>query len=497
MAEIDRERFDEHVHDALAHLYDHLYLQTHPLAMLLAAGPGEHARGRTLHRVLMEAIESLKPQENAPYRSLAWRKYRYLTLRYVEEMSPGEIVEELGVSGRQSRRDHLEAVSAVASRLWDVYLGIQQTRAAERQKGGPHAPERQDGSLIAAELARLGSLDPAGPVSVYAAAEGALATVAALARARGTTLANAVSPAPESPALTINRTVLRQILIGLLLYALDRAPGGHVELGATPTDHGVEIRVVAASPTRGEGAQLPGEWPPCVGQGAPSPPTPSPTQGRGGDALPLPPEWGPAQERRQGVEGASGPIRRTGPLLRAQIPPSRSVGERAWSEGRDRLAAAHRLARMHGGEVQLIWEAESGVELVVSLPAARPAMVLVIEDNPDMRSLLKRYLTAGGYRVAEAATASGAIERIQGERPVAVALDVMMPAQDGWEILQALKSHPDSRDVPVIVCSVLRERELALSLGAAELLPKPITQRTLLEALARCRAAGRSSAHPD
>ncbi len=117
MTEIDRERFDEHVQDALAHLYDHLYLQTHPLAGLLAVGPTDHVRGRTLHRMLMEAIEALKPETSAPYRSLAWRKYRYLTLRYVEEVPPHEIAEELGVSQRQSRRDHAEATppSSLAS----------------------------------------------------------------------------------------------------------------------------------------------------------------------------------------------------------------------------------------------------------------------------------------------------------------------------------------------------------------------------------------------
>jgi CheY-like chemotaxis protein len=61
----------------------------------------------------------------------------------------------------------------------------------------------------------------------------------------------------------------------------------------------------------------------------------------------------------------------------------------------------------------------------------------------------------------------------------------MMPSQDGWQILQQLKSLREARDIPIIVCSVLRERALALSLGAADFLVKPITQQALLSALAK------------
>ena len=59
----------------------------------------------------------------------------------------------------------------------------------------------------------------------------------------------------------------------------------------------------------------------------------------------------------------------------------------------------------------------------------------------------------------------------------------MMPTQDGWEILQALKAHAETSNIPVVVCSVLRERELALSLGAARFLAKPVSQRQLVDAL--------------
>jgi CheY-like chemotaxis protein len=78
-----------------------------------------------------------------------------------------------------------------------------------------------------------------------------------------------------------------------------------------------------------------------------------------------------------------------------------------------------------------------------------------------------------------------ALECAEAEQPAAIVLDVMMPGRDGWEVLQVLKSHPATRHIPVVVCSVLQERDLALALGAAELLVKPVARPDLLRALGR------------
>jgi CheY-like chemotaxis protein len=75
-------------------------------------------------------------------------------------------------------------------------------------------------------------------------------------------------------------------------------------------------------------------------------------------------------------------------------------------------------------------------------------------------------------------------------QPQAIALDAMMPDVDGWEILQALQADPATRHIPVLVCSVWEEPQLAFSLGAAGFLKKPITQRELLAALQRLGLVG-------
>jgi len=68
-------------------------------------------------------------------------------------------------------------------------------------------------------------------------------------------------------------------------------------------------------------------------------------------------------------------------------------------------------------------------------------------------------------------------------RPAAIILDVLMPEADGWDLMVALKADPSTRDIPIIICSVLHEPEIALSLGAAAYLPKPVTEQSLVEAL--------------
>ena len=124
----------------------------------------------------------------------------------------------------------------------------------------------------------------------------------------------------------------------------------------------------------------------------------------------------------------------------------------------------------------------------LTLPSGQAAVVLVVDDNADVIHLFRRYLE-GIYDVVEASSGEQALRLAREIRPRLITLDVMMPAQDGWEVLQTLKHDPTTADVPIIVCSVLRERELAISLGAADFLAKPITGRQLVSALHRCRAA--------
>jgi CheY-like chemotaxis protein len=107
-----------------------------------------------------------------------------------------------------------------------------------------------------------------------------------------------------------------------------------------------------------------------------------------------------------------------------------------------------------------------------------------VEDNHSVVALFRRYLTGHGYRLVPIEDAPGALQAIAKIRPEAIILDVMMRSVDGWQVLQGLKSDPSLAPIPVVVCSVLDDPELAFSIGAQAYLRKPVRPAQLLECLA-------------
>ncbi len=130
---------------------------------------------------------------------------------------------------------------------------------------------------------------------------------------------------------------------------------------------------------------------------------------------------------------------------------------------------------------------QSLIDLVMR-GAERPRTVLLVEDNADVVALFRRYLVSEGFQCIAVTDSTAARECIAEHRPDAVVLDVMMRKMDGWELLQSVKTDPALRSIPVVVCSVLDEQELAQSLGADAYLRKPVRPAELIECLlALCR----------
>jgi CheY-like chemotaxis protein len=126
--------------------------------------------------------------------------------------------------------------------------------------------------------------------------------------------------------------------------------------------------------------------------------------------------------------------------------------------------------------------ADDGAQVVAfALPTARPKTILMIDDDDDTLALHERYLRAGGYLVLVARSSAEVHHTLAAAQPDLVILDVLMPQEDGWEILQSLKILPTTAAIPVLICSVLDQPGLALELGAADVLCKPITQAALLQ----------------
>ena len=115
-------------------------------------------------------------------------------------------------------------------------------------------------------------------------------------------------------------------------------------------------------------------------------------------------------------------------------------------------------------------------------------LVLVVDDDAATRDLLARFLRREGFAVRTAANGEKGLRMARELRPTAVLLDVMMPQMDGWSVLSALKADPDLADTPVVMVTVVQEKGLAFSLGAADYLTKPIEWPRLKRSLDRYRS---------
>lgn len=119
----------------------------------------------------------------------------------------------------------------------------------------------------------------------------------------------------------------------------------------------------------------------------------------------------------------------------------------------------------------------------ISMNPARKPLVLVVEDDPDARTLLAATLADAGYRVETAADGRHGLRLARELQPAAITLDVMMPSVDGWRVLQQLKESRETAEIPVIICSIVDNRPLGYKLGVSDYLLKPVTPDVLVRAL--------------
>jgi len=155
------------------------------------------------------------------------------------------------------------------------------------------------------------------------------------------------------------------------------------------------------------------------------------------------------------------------------------------------LEVAGRLVRALGGTIKICNIDPRGCwRGYVTLPVATPMTILIVDNHPDFISLMTRYIGPRHWRVVGTHDAVEAERLARQVQPRAILLDVMMPGQDGWDLLSHLKALPETRHIPVIVCSVLVQPQIARALGAAGHLPKPVSQSALLATLAEVIGEG-------
>jgi signal transduction histidine kinase/CheY-like chemotaxis protein len=169
------------------------------------------------------------------------------------------------------------------------------------------------------------------------------------------------------------------------------------------------------------------------------------------------------------------------------------------------LSITKRLVEQQGGSISLESEVGKGSRFTFTLPGRSrgsknppaneppsPAIVmvegrekpliLIVDDELTARELLASYLSPK-YRIAMAESGAEAIQKAQQLHPDAITLDVMMPGSNGLETLTALRQQPDTANIPIIIVSVVDEKQAGFALGATDYLIKPIRKSVVLESI--------------
>ncbi|MFZ6029312.1 MAG: response regulator [Chloroflexota bacterium] len=176
------------------------------------------------------------------------------------------------------------------------------------------------------------------------------------------------------------------------------------------------------------------------------------------------------------------------------------------------LTITQRFCQMMGGSVDVQSEVGKGTAFIIRLPldvtplssADKPerkrktgklgrtgplsppsGLVLVIDDDPAVRDLLKRFLEREGFLIETAEDGLNGLLRAQEIHPDVITLDVLMPEMDGWAVLTALKAEPMTEDIPVIMLSIVDDQNIGYALGVADYLTKPVDRERLLNTLKR------------
>ncbi len=182
------------------------------------------------------------------------------------------------------------------------------------------------------------------------------------------------------------------------------------------------------------------------------------------------------------------------------------------------LAISRRFCQMMGGDITVTSEAGQGSIFTIWLPMnvadtqrdleqmtqghgsavqyqesrqaiAHGSTVLVIDDDPAVRDLMQRYLMREGFHVETAADGEEGLQLARELRPDAITLDVLMPTMNGWSVLSAFKTDPELADIPVVVMTIVDDKNKGFALGAADYLTKPVDYRRLTTLLRQYRPA--------
>lgn len=397
--------------EAYEHLYDLVYLRTHPLTEWFPHDKGNSAKEHAwnVHHVLLDVIRELDPGPKAPVFSREWRRHRLLNLRYADGLSAQAVADQLAISRRHYYRAHDEAIKAIAGILWNRYSALPRSTPDAPAPGATPSSALVDRmELVRLEAAQMSRVDQ--QTDIPAVLERILSLLSEQLQQHRLEVTRDIGS--SVPKVAVDPRLFRQLLLGLAGYMVERAR---------------DATLICRVETAGAVARL------CI-----------------------------------------------------EIAPPSAIQTSASADTNERLAALEELRALCNVAVTPQTDGAEIVGFAVDLPLFQEQRtILVIDDNDDILELLQRYLRLSHYDVVTAENGHQGLELALQNRPAAIILDLMMPELDGWDLLQLFLHQPATHTIPIIVCSVLRQKELALSLGATAFLEKPVSEQQLMNVLDR------------
>jgi CheY-like chemotaxis protein len=401
----------------------------------VARQAGLQARAQALRRLLLDGIELMRPAKPVAFGDRAARSYQVLSLHYLEEMSVKQIAGELGIGDRQAYRE-LRGAEAELAGVLSATHGAPAWRVGASATSG--SPGGASGQL------------PSRPSSGPQARQGSGGEPAAADDTLGLELGQVVSEAGrvglrELLDVALSATTPLAARLGVHLADISQVADRDAEVQA---DEGLARQLLIQTLSL------------AIQSSAASGPDPG---------------------------GVSLAITCRPPEVRLRIQYRCAEGAVASQQAPAPLSLAHRLAQAQGIGFEVGLDAAGASTLSLRFSAAQPRMVLVIEDNQGAVELYRRYLADDpDWQIVGVDDPRIAFETASRLQPTAVVLDIMMPRQDGWSVLQTLRTRPETELIPVLICSVFYDPGLAETLGASGYLKKPVSRRDFVAALEGC-----------